>query len=234
MKKIKVAFIAEMLVEDADGAIRTMFQIINRIPQHRFEFLFICGVPPKRQLDFKVVTLPTAPLPINNNYSMALPFLSEGKMSRTLNQFQPDLIHISTPSPMGHFAQKYAKKAEIPLLSIYHTHFLSYVDYYLRKVPWMIPSIKQKVIHYTQAFYNECQLTLVPTQNIMEELASYGVAPSKMMLWQRGIDHQLFHPKKRDPKMIRQLVKNDRPNILFASRLVWEKNLETLINIYQT
>ena len=33
--------------------------------------------------------------------------------------------------------------------------------------------------------------------------------------------------------MLRALVGNDDPVILFASRLVWEKNLETLIAIYQ-
>jgi len=32
---------------------------------------------------------------------------------------------------------------------------------------------------------------------------------------------------------MRQIVGNDRPNLLFTSRLVWEKNLETLIRIYE-
>ena len=75
MKKVKIAFVAEMLLENADGAIRTMFQIINRIPKDRFEFLFICGVPPKQTLDFEVFTLPSTTIPINSTYSMTLPFL---------------------------------------------------------------------------------------------------------------------------------------------------------------
>jgi len=31
MEKIKVAFVADMLLENVDGAIRTMYQLINRI-----------------------------------------------------------------------------------------------------------------------------------------------------------------------------------------------------------
>ena len=33
--------------------------------------------------------------------------------------------------------------------------------------------------------------------------------------------------------MHQKIVKNKRPNVLFASRLVWEKNLKTLIEIYK-
>lgn len=233
MKKIKVAFVAEMLVENADGAIRTMYQIINRIPKDRFEFLFICGVPPKEKFDFEVLTVPTTPLPININYSMALPFLAERKMTEKLKTFQPDIIHISTPSPLGHFALKYGNRNKIPVSSIYHTHFLSYVDYYLRKVPLMIPPIKEKIIQFTTAFYNRCQLTLVPTNNIIDELADYGVKRNRMKLWQRGIDKHLFHPSKKDKNYIQNIVQNKRPNLIFASRLVWEKNLDTLIKVYK-
>jgi glycosyltransferase involved in cell wall biosynthesis len=55
-----------------------------------------------------------------------------------------------------------------------------------------------------------------------------------MKIWQRGIDHQLFNPSKKRPKMIRGISQNDKPNILFVSRLVWEKNLQTLVDFYQT
>ncbi len=39
MRKVKVAFFADMLIEDLDGASRTMFQLINRIHGNQFEFL---------------------------------------------------------------------------------------------------------------------------------------------------------------------------------------------------
>lgn len=233
MEKIKVAFIADMLLENVDGAIRTMYQLINRIPKDQFEFMFLCGVPPKQDLGFPTISLPTTPLPINLTYSMAIPFLAEGKMKAALQQFQPDVIHISTPSPLGHYALNYGNNNKIPVISIYHTHFLSYVDYYLRKVPMMIPPIKGKIIEYTKSFYNRCDLTLVPTQNVIDELAGYGLKKNKLLLWQRGINKKLFQPTKKDRDKIRQIVGNDRPNLLFASRLVWEKNLETLIRIYE-
>jgi len=53
-----------------------------------------------------------------------------------------------------------------------------------------------------------------------------------MKLWQRGIDSHLFNPSKRDIRFIRKFTGNDNPCILFVSRLVWEKNVETLLGIY--
>lgn len=60
-----------------------------------------------------------------------------------------------------------------------------------------------------------------------------GVEAVKCSIWKRGIDTTQFTPAKRDIAYIRSLTGNWKPNILFASRLVWEKNLQTLIHIYQ-
>jgi glycosyltransferase involved in cell wall biosynthesis len=42
----------------------------------------------------------------------------------------------------------------------------------------------------------------------------------------------MFSPDKKDKSIIRRLTGNNNPTIIFASRLVWEKNLETLFAIY--
>jgi glycosyltransferase involved in cell wall biosynthesis len=43
----------------------------------------------------------------------------------------------------------------------------------------------------------------------------------------------LFSPYKKDAGLIQRLTNNKNPTIIFASRLVWEKNLETLFAIYE-
>jgi glycosyltransferase involved in cell wall biosynthesis len=66
----------------------------------------------------------------------------------------------------------------------------------------------------------------------MDELKEIAIDSERLTLWQRGIDLSLFNPEKADSNYIREITKNDKPNILFASRLVWEKNVQTLIDIY--
>ncbi len=231
MKPIRVAFFAEILIEDFDGASRTMFQLINRIDK-RFEFLFICGVGPEEIKGFECLRIPTINLPINTNYTMALPALAKKELKKKLRNFDPHVIHIATPSLLGAFALKYANKREIPVISIYHTHFISYIDYYFKYAPFLIGKVKQAIAGSQKSFYNNCEKVYVPAESIREQLQVMGVEPERMMIWKRGIDTKLFSPDKADTQLVQKLTGNNDPTIIFASRLVWEKNLETLFRIY--
>ena len=164
---------------------------------------------------------------------MAFPLFSKGRLRRKLQEFQPDVIHIATPSMLGEFALKYANQHHIPVLTIYHTHFTSYVEYYLKSSPQLANFVRSRVIATQKSFYNRCDRVYIPSEEMRSELTSYGVIPTRLHLWQRGIDTTLFSPAKKDRAEMRKLTGNDFPVILFASRLVWEKNLETLCRIYQ-
>ncbi|NNE25456.1 MAG: glycosyltransferase family 1 protein [Saprospiraceae bacterium] len=233
MPKLRIAFFAEMLLENYDGAIRTMHHIIKRIPKDKFEVVFICGVPPKEDIGFKVITVPTMTIPFNKNYKVALHQLSQHKLTKTLDGFKPDLVHVSTPSPLGHYGLTYAEKNEIPTSTIYHTHYLSYVDYYLRGLPLLVKPIKEAIGKNIKNFYNRCDRVFIPTKQMEIDLTEYGVKRNNMRIWARGINQNIFNPNKKDSKFLRSITGNSNPNILFASRLVWEKNLQTLINIYK-
>ena len=229
----KVAFFSEILIEDFDGASRTMFQIINRIDSSSFSYLFIHGKGPDKVQSHQSYQVPTLRIPINEDYSFAVPQLTKAKLEAALDEFQPDVIHIATPSLLGFFALKYAKHKNIPVISIYHTHFISYIAYYLRNLSTLIRPVEYWMRKAMLRFYNSCQKIYVPAHNIMEELKEIGIHGDRLALWQRGIDLNLFNPAKRNPAYIQSITHNQKPNILFASRLVWEKNVQTLIAIYQ-
>lgn len=100
----------------------------------------------------------------------------------------------------------------------------------------MLPLVKPTELWMKRAmnnFYNKCDIVYVPTRSILSELQQIGLQQEGLKLWQRGIDTKLFTPQKRDLSYLRGLTNNDRPTVLFASRLVWEKNIKTLIEIYQ-
>ncbi|MDO8365199.1 MAG: glycosyltransferase family 1 protein, partial [Saprospiraceae bacterium] len=233
LKKVKVAFFAEILIEDFDGASRTMFQLIHRIPADRFEFLFFCGLGPETIAGFECVRIPAMTIPFNKTYKMAIPWFSGHRLRKKLQDFQPDVIHIATPSLLGEFALKYANQQKIPVLTIYHTHFISYIDYYLKSSPRLAGFIRGLIAKSQHSFYDRCDRVYVPSAEMQSALLGWNVAPHRLQLWQRGMDTQLFSPLKKDRALVQKLVGNDRPVVLFASRLVWEKNLETLCNIYQ-
>jgi glycosyltransferase involved in cell wall biosynthesis len=233
MRKVRVAFFAEILIEEFDGASRTMFQLIKRINPGAYEFLFIYGAGPENIFGFEGLRIPSVNIPLNNTYTMALPDLAIHSIKDKLKAFKPDVIHIATPSILGNFALKYAVKHKIPIISIYHTHFISYIDYYLKHVPFLIKRVRKMVAARQKIFYNQCNCIYVPSVTIMEELKGIGIEEDRMSLWKRGIDTTLFSPEHKDMEMMRGRTGNDWPTIMFASRLVWEKNLETLFKIYE-
>ena len=219
-KKIKVAFFSDMLIRDFDGANKTMFQLIDRIPESKFSYLFFCGMCSKSKIRHQIMEIPTISIPNNQSYKFALPHICWSELVDSLSLFQPDVIHIATPSSLGFFALNFAKKHGIPVITIYHTHFISYTKYYLKNLSFLINFTEAVVARRYRKFYNKCDLNYIPTRQIAKELEMNGLLPHNFKLWQRGIDTSLFSPDKRELSFIKRLVKNDYPSILFASRLV--------------
>ena len=231
MKNLRVAFFSDMLVRDHDGCMRTVFHILDRKPD-TVEFKYFAGAGSVKGLNEPYVPVRNFRIPFNSDYRMAVPLLSLDSLKKQLDQYAPDLIHITSPSALGQFALDYAVKRGIPVSTIYHTHYLSYTDFYLSKVPVLIPFVKHLVGRQTRSFYQKCDLVLVPTPQMKLDLQALGVPSHKMKIWERGIDKQVFNPAKKNKEKLQALTDNNKPTLLFASRLVWEKNLATLVDIY--
>lgn len=230
-RKIRVAFFSDILMRDFDGANKTMFQLIDRIPED-YTYMFFCGMSSQNNAKHAVKEVPTFTIPANNTYKVALPNLYKSELKASLAMFRPDVIHIATPSSLGFFALNYAKKHGIPVLSVYHTHFISYIKYYLKNLPFLINFTESVIARTYRRFYNKCDVTYVPTRQIAHELVKSGVSAENFKLWQRGINTSLFSPEKRERTFMLRVTGNDYPTLLFVSRLVWEKNLATLFEIY--
>jgi glycosyltransferase involved in cell wall biosynthesis len=63
-------------------------------------------------------------------------------------------------------------------------------------------------------------------------LLEWGLKTENIRIWGRGIDKDIFNIDVKVENLSQKLFKNNDPILLFASRLVWEKNLETLSNLY--
>ncbi len=232
-RKIRVAFFSDILVKNFDGATRTMYHLIERIPDSEFEFLFVCGMGPTHDFRYPVIKVPTIAIPFNPTYRMAFPLLEKKKIYKILDDFSPDVIHIASPSFLGSLGADYKEAKGISALTIYHTHFISYIEYYLRRVPFLVSPSKKIVVWSQKKLYSRMDLIYIPTQAIIDDLLQYGYETERMKIWARGVDHSVFSPENRDNDFIQSITKNTKPNVLFVSRLVWEKNLATLIRIYK-
>lgn len=233
MSKKRVAFFADILLRDFDGAARTMYHIIDRKPED-IDMLYICGTPPDEgdSEKMEVITTKTFTAPGNETYKISRPGPSKKVIEEALRQFVPDVIHVASPSLLGFYAVHYGREHDIPINTIYHTHFVSYIPYYLRKLPILIKPASAWVRRQYRRFYNSCDRILVPTETILTELITTGIEDHRMHIWARGIDIERFNPSATNKAYLRSITGQDRPSLLFASRLVWEKNVATLIGLH--
>lgn len=232
--KIRVAFFSDVLRENLDGVTYTMYNIIDRIPRDRFDYLFITPYPPSDEslIPYPVYRCPYIRFPLYGAYPFAFPAFSV-RLKRLLDDFKPDIVHFTSPTLLGRYAVKYALERGLHLFSTYHTHFMSYIDYYtFFKIFGGIEKWKGLCGRIMRWMYNRCELTFVPTDPIREEMVTFGVDDNRLVTWGRGIDTSQYSPRFRDTGFIDNLAGSDTKRILFVSRLVWEKEIRTLLGIY--
>lgn len=227
----RVLLFADVLEEDFDGVSITLNRIIANAPIDRIDYLVVTSHPPKN-LDgfpFKIIVCPYIKLPFQKGYRMGLPGRQKD-LEQAIDAFGPDLIHFTSPSNFAKFGIKYAQKHKLPVVSIYHTHYPTYVRYYGGAiVHWLLGGI---VNRFLSGLYNKTTLTLVPTTVVRGDLEDIGVEKSKMVIWGRAINTELYNPSRRDEGLFNDKKENIGKKVLFVSRLIKEKETATIAKIY--
>ncbi|MEM8940046.1 MAG: glycosyltransferase family 1 protein [Bacteroidota bacterium] len=229
MRKIRIAFFIDILRENMDGVANTSFRIISRLDHLGIEPVFFTCLPPKSpDFGYEIFLCPYLNFPYAKDYPFAIPGKRKEIFQR-LDKFEPDLIHWSSPSLLGKYATKYSALRGVPNLTIYHSHFSSYVDY----VKWLPfkSLIKNLVDRSFIRLYEKATLVLAPTMSMKEFLIERGLSIDKIDIWGRGIDSKKFSPDYRSQNLIEKWKAKEKMKILFVSRLVHYKETDMLVRL---
>lgn len=226
MRKVRIAFFLDVLKEDFDGVSITMHQVIRRIPKEEIEAIFISPQIPERDIGFPVYECPSLSIPLNKEYPFALPNRMKD-LNKILDRFNPDIVHWSSPSALGTYAVKYAMQRELPVTTIYHTHFPSFANYYLRLIP-KVEYLTEPIVKRLFWLYRKSNRIFAPTLTMKRYLIGKDVPQENIMIWGRGVSTEQYSPDYRDI----DLWPDGKKKVLFVSRLVKEKEPDTLIRLY--
>lgn len=221
--KIKIAYFNGTMKPGQDGVTRVLFRLLGWLNENGIENIFVSPlIPDENEQVTKFFKVASFPVPFYKEYKFAYPGYK--KFGSTLKEFKPDIIHINSPCSLGLAAIKYAKKNNIPIIATYHTHFPSYAKYYnikqLEFISW----------NYLRKLYNRCDRVFVPSETIMNELREHGFKTTEYL--PHGIDLNLFNKSFKSIEWKKSLNIQDKKILLFVGRLVWEKDLRTLTEIY--
>lgn len=166
-------------------------------------------------------------IPKYDNLDMCLPPVM--KILRHLDQHQPDVIHISTPGPVGCVGFLAAKMLKIPVLGVYHTDFPAYIDR-LFDDHGMTAGCRK----FMQAFYKPFSSIFTRSDDYVDALAAMGLDRDRIVSLMPGFDARIFHARFRDDKIWDTLgIRRDTVKVLFVGRVSVEKNMPMLTAVWK-
>ena len=112
-------------------------------------------------------------------------------------------------------------------MASYHTRYENYLTYY------GLGALLGPVSAYLKWFYGSCRELYAPSESMAEILKAEGIS-TEIRLWSRGVDTENFHPNKRSSAWrAKHGIAEDELVICFVSRLVREKELDTLVDVLE-
>ena len=166
-------------------------------------------------------------IPKYDNLDVCLPPVM--KILRHLDQHQPDVIHISTPGPVGCIGFLAAKMLKIPVLGVYHTDFPAYIDRLFDD-----HGLTSVCTKFMKAFYNPFSAIFTRSDDYVEALAGLGLNRDNIVSLMPGFDASLFHTRFHDPDVWEDLgVRRDSVKVLFVGRVSVEKNMPMLTTVWK-
>lgn len=193
--------------------------------------MIACTLPEKsysEELPPNILNLPFIydfTMPYYDKYNLKVP--SVLKALEIIDRYQPDMIFISTPGPIGLLGLLAAKYLNVKCTGIYHTDFTLQANEIVKD-----ESINQLIEQLTRWFYSAMDEVLVPTNEYITLLEQRGIERHKMRLFKRGIDTKLFAPNPNSREtMGRRYHIPEGIRLLFVGRISQDKNLDFLLEI---
>ncbi|MEY3461253.1 MAG: hypothetical protein RLZZ03_906, partial [Pseudomonadota bacterium] len=143
------------------------------------------------------------------------------ELSRQLDAFVPDAIHIATEGPLGWAARGYCRRHRLQFTTAFHTKFPEILKAALHVPLWMGYALFRH-------FHKPSSGIMVPTQGVLEMLQKRGF--KNLRGWTHGVDTDLFR-FHGDARLYPKLEPLQRPVSLFVGRVSYEKNIQAFLQM---
>lgn len=180
-----------------------------------FEPVFAAKMPKYEQLEF------------------ALPPMLN--MLRCIDAQQPDVIHISTPGPVGVVGYIAARMLRVPVLGVYHTDFPAYIDRLFDDHAFT--AMAQTFMRF---FYKPFRSIFTRSEDYVDSLVKLGMAREKMIALMPGLETAKFNTGFRDSAVWDELdsqgaasVDRSAVKVLYVGRVSVEKNMPMLSAVWK-
>ncbi|WNM25431.1 glycosyltransferase family 1 protein [Demequina capsici] len=220
---MKVALVAESFLPHHNGVTNSLLRVLEHLARRGDEALVIAPESrgsrgPVRYGIASITRLPAMGWPGYQDVRVALS--GTGRLSRILEDFAPDVVHLASPFVLGWTAVKACHELGLPTVAVYQTEVPSYADRY--RMGWGEGILWNRV----RNIHQRADLNLVPSTYAMLQLEQLGV--DHLRLWPRGVDATRFNPAKRSAELRARWAPTGEVVVGYVGRLAAEKRVEDL------
>ena len=200
---MRIAIVSDAWHPQVNGVVRTLHTTASHLRTfgHSVEM-----VTPQ---DFRTLPCPTYP-------EIRLALAPSRQLSRRLDAFAPEAVHIATEGPLGHAAHRWCRRRNQRFTTSFHTQLPEYLR--LRApvpITWTYAYLKR--------FHGAAVSTLVPTPSQRQRLADRGFR--NLLIWSRGVNTEVFNAADRFEYDL------PRPIHIYMGRVAVEKNIEAFLSL---
>jgi glycosyltransferase involved in cell wall biosynthesis len=167
-----------------------------------------------------LVGVPSIPIPTRSEYRV--PCALTRRVRRDLAEFDPNVVHVSSPDIVAHRAVTWARR-RTPVVASVHTRFETYLAYY--HLEMFEPAVRAIL----RRFYRRCDAIVAPAESTAAVLRAQRMSRD-ISIWARGVDREQFNPGRRDIEWRRGLgIRDDELAIAYLGRIVMEQGLPEFV-----
>jgi glycosyltransferase involved in cell wall biosynthesis len=138
-----------------------------------------------------------------------------------------DLLHLTTPGPLGLATLHVATQLHLPIVGSFHTDLAAYT-----RLLSGSSSLGSLMREYMRWPYGRCARVLVPSESTRRILIDAKLDAMKLEIWPHGVDTSIFSPTRRVEGMrTRWGVRDDELALIYVGRVSREKGLDRLPEI---
>ncbi|WP_151840012.1 glycosyltransferase family 4 protein [Acinetobacter soli] len=225
--RLKIAIVTETWPPEINGVAMSLLQLCKGLQAQGHKILLIRPQQKRACAEFT----PHRECLVHAQKIPKYPELQFGwpqylKVSKALESFAPDVVHIVTEGPLGLCALYAAQARKIPLSSGFHSPFQDFSRFF--DLAFLLKPIQS----YLRWFHNHTQMTCVPSKDTEKALRAFGVT-CPLAIVGRGVDPDFFSPSHRNESLRQSWqAAPDTCVMLYVGRLSPEKEIDLLIENY--
>lgn len=226
MAGVRILVVAESFLPHMNGVTNSVLRIVDHYTASGDDVAIIAPQWPRADTSLrtacgrrvKVRRIPSVPLAGYPDVRIAT--TSAAALRRRITDFEPDVIHLASPTVLGGRAVVAAQKLGVPSVAVYQTDIPGYTARY------GMPFLESASWQLLRDVHNRASLTLAPSTATRDQLVAHGV--ERVHLWRRGVDTSLFSPSLRSERLRAKLAGPGERIVLYVGRLAPEKQVEDL------